>query len=551
MQREKMPDQSDISVQNSLDRLLLCNQIRELADYSKPVVVTDLSLVCRLLARIAGLSLPGVSVWRRTLIYPFVIALLRLLLYRWRIRHFIPSTLLLMYRKVRSNQLLASEITGYVSSTDKERPLVRVCLLLRGMGHYGACIEFLMRRFNSELPAVETRHWLSFFLREVGDIEAADIISPATSRCQATELVPNLKTRGQFSQAGSKSARLKYGIVVTTMFNTEAFRSSLLSLLGSDFPGEIVVVEEGHRPEQVCQSFCQQLPVKYVKSPEWVGNSGTVNLGIECLASETDIVIWAHNDLLWPRRWFGQLYNAWERVYDLDKVGIIHLGHMQFVAHRNDAALYELFVSGRYDDLIWVLKAMRNVPSLARMVKDVQSEDMGRLFGLARDEWDNDLTKLHMMVNRFSVAASFPRQTWQNLGGFDPNMELAPNMELLHYCFQNRKWNLWVNNTPFIHMRSQDFYNLTDKELESFLQKLRKSYESFQKKYGWEIEHLLFTYFAETSIIYHDEIVNAASESRFSDIDFVFDDFWDRLRRKKLDTCEIFWCNSRASCSYV
>lgn len=550
-----MTEQRDSSVQSSLGRLLLCNQIRELVDCQRPVTVKEFSPVHRLLFRIAKLAHSSyepprlsVGLLRRTLIYPPVIVLLRLLLYRWGFRHTLVDTVSLIWHRILHLQLLSSEITGYVTSTDKEEPLIRVCLLLRSMRRYGACIEFLMQRLNSGLPTTQTRQWLSFFLREIGDMEAASIFPPPVGRREATDTIRNLEAREQLSSAGTNSPRLKYGLVMLTMFDTDVFRSSLLSLLGSDFQGEIVVVEEGNQPERVCESFCQQLPVKYVKNPEWSGLSTTTNLGLKQLAPETEIVIYAHNDVLWPPQWFGQLNNAWERVYDLDKVGIINLGYLQFNRRSTDEALYDLFVRGEYEDLIWVLRAMRDVqPSL---VNDVQIEDMGRLFGLARDPWTDNRVKLRMTTGRLSVGASFPLQTWRSLGSFDPDIKVSLDVELQYYCLQNRRWNLWINNTPLIHMRSTDFYRLTGEEQESFLKQIMENYEAFEKKYGWDIEHLLWAYFAETSIIYHDEIINAANELRFSEIDFVFEEFFERLQRKRQANCEIVWCPRRTTCKY-
>jgi len=456
-----------------------------------------------------------------------------------------------VYHKMRYHESSSSEITGYVTSTDKEEPLIRVCLLLRAIRCYGVCIEFLIQRFKSGLPAAQTRHWLSFFLREIGDTKGASTISPSMECPEATDPVRSFNAPEQLSSAGSKSPRLKYGIVMLTMFDSDVFHSSLLSLLGSDFRGEVVVVEEGNQPERLCESFSKQLPVKYIKNPKWSGVSGATNLGIEQLAPQTDIVIYTHSDVLWPPLWFAQLNNAWEKVYDLDKVGIINLGYIQFVRHRSDAALYDLFVRGRYEDLIWLLRAMRDIPPLMEKVKDLQIKDRGRLFGLARDAWNDDLAQLRMMTGRFSVGASFLLQTWRSLGGFDPDMGVGTDVELQYHGFQNRKWNLWMNNTPLIHMVSTDTESLTGDDRMRGRQMMKETYGRFQKKYGWEIDHLLSTYFAETSIIYHDEIVNAANELRFSEIDFVFADLFERLKRKRLASCEVVWCRSRANCKYL
>ena len=133
-----MQEHNDATVKSSLDRLLLCNQIRELTDYPKPVTVADLSRTRGLLARIASLAygssrpLPSSNgVWRRTIIYPLIIVMIPLLLHRWRNWRGILSNMRLVYRNMHRNQLSSSEITGYVSCTDKEEPLVRVCQRFR------------------------------------------------------------------------------------------------------------------------------------------------------------------------------------------------------------------------------------------------------------------------------------------------------------------------------------------------------------------------------------------------------------------------------------
>lgn len=555
-------EQTDVSIESSLDRLLLCNQIRELADYQKPVMVKELSPVHRLLFRIAKPAhgsldpkRPRIGIWRRILIYPPIIVLLRLLLYQWSFRHMLVDTVSLICRNILYPQLQSSEITGYVTSTDKEEPLMRVCWLLRVMRYYGICIEFLIQRFNSGLPTAQTRQWLSLFLQEIGDTKAASMLSPSTGLREVTHPVCSSIVLEQSSSSGPKWPRLKYGLVITTLSDSDVFRSSLLSLLGSKFPGEIVVLEESPWPERTCESFCGSLPVKYIKCGEWYGGTtATLNAGIEQLSEETDIVLYTHNDILWSPCWFDQLNNAWERVYDLDKVKIINLGFLQFRQQRSDSVLYELFIRGKYEDLIWILRSMRHIPTVMPQVADLQSEDMGRLFGLGRDFWNEHLDRLCMQSGRIAPATSFPMQTWRNLernlGGFDSGMPFLFDTELHYYCLQNQKWNLWLNNEPLIHMRSADVDSLPQDKGRTFRQKKNEGLINFSKKHGWDIYHVLFTFFSETAIIYHDDIIKAVNELRFSDIDFVFDDFFERLKNKRLSNCELTWCLSRNTCPY-
>jgi hypothetical protein len=416
------------------------------------------------------------------------------------------------------------------------------------MGRFGDCVELLIKRYDSGLTDTQTRHWLALFLREIGDEEAANHIAPPPSRPEAEDYKRHSDAPVRLPSTNSKLSRLKYGIVMCTMFDSDVFRSSLLSLLNSDFQGKIVVAEDGHQPERFCEAFCYQLPVTYVKHSGWKGgNAVTFNLGIEQLAPDTDIVIYVHNDILFPHNWFSQLDYAWDKVYDLGKVGIINLGYLEpRPGLPSDIAVREAFTRGQYDDLLWVLA----YPGSELMQEVHSHNDMRRLFGLARCRFNDDVGRLHLMTGRFSPAASFPLKIWRDIGGFDPELAYGVDWELHYYGCQNRKWNLWINNTPLIHLQGGDTANITGDDITRFNEMLKITIETFEKKYGWDLHHFTFTYFAETAIIYHDEIVNAANDLRFSDIDYIFDDFWDRLKRKRLDSCELYWCHSHANCKY-
>lgn len=551
-----MQDESMEYLKRSLDRLLLYNRIHELTKSSIPLNFRDGSLLHRLVAAIIRLqygrkssSRPENGRIRRLLVDSLWGIILRLLMKPTSILKDLSKSVKAAYEKLQLYEIWTPEVTGYVTCTDKEEPLIRVCMLLRLMKRYGSCIEFLIRRFNSGLPAINTRQWLSFFLREIGDIKAANMLSVDALQ---EPIVPILRKKllAKSSAVDAKLARLKYALIITALSDSDVFRRSLSSLLSSDFQGEIIVVEEGAQPERLCESFCTDCSVKYVKSSRWDGPTANINLGIEQLEPETDIVIYAHNDLLWPRKWFFHLNEAWERVYSLDKVGVINLGYMEFFG-LNDPVLYEMFIQGRYDDLLWILKSMKNIKPLTNYVNDVQNQDLGRFFGLGRDPWNDKIALLRIMTGRNSVVTSFPVQLWRELGGFDPISSLGADLELQFHCLQNRKWNLWISNTPPIHMRSYDVHVLLPRLDPTRLAKMEQvTYEAFFKKYGWEVEHFVSTFFAETCVINFDQIIEAVNNMRFTDIDFVFDDFFERLKEKKLASCEIVWCKSRSTCLY-
>lgn len=231
-------------------------------------------------------------------------------------------------------------------------------------------------------------------------------------------------------------------------------------------------------------------------------------------------------------------------------MALLNLNYLQ-INPRVDALLTELFVNGEYDDLLWVLRAMRDVPSLCDRVQDVQVNP-GEVFGLARDPWIDWMPDLRQQTGRYSVGASFPLRVWRELGGFDPDLVYAFDLQFLHHALTHRRWAFFVNTPPLIHLKSSDTEHITQAKIEQIGgQFLTSTYDGFHQKYGWHIEHFLNLFFSESTVVHRDAIVHAANEGRFDDIDFVFDDFTDRLATRKLGNCELTWCRVRAQCAYV
>ena len=554
------------AVEQALERLLLANQIRELASYPKPVLIAEVgrlpAIVVRLVRRIYRASQrverkPSTGrLLRWILIDAAALLGLRLLLSRgriWRLGRETFGTLVrnAVFHQLRYHARPASTITGYVRVSDKESLPIRVCVLLRTMARYGACIDFLAQRLRSGLPTEQTRQWLAFFLREIGDAEAAERLAPQGKSRQIVDGRDHVAEGfAQGSGIGLRSTRFTYGVVISTMFDSEVFRRSLMSLMESDFRGQIVVAEDGHQPQRDCEAFCKQLGVAYVKGPVW-SCSAAINLGMEQLASDTTIALYAQNDILWPPRWLEHLNHAWETVHDSGRVEIINLGYVQFNPGA-DAALRELFLRGRYEELLWAFRMMKEVQPLSESFRDLQNHDRHCLFGLGRDAWMDRPAELKMMGGRFSVAGSFLVDVWRGMGGFAPDLPLGLDIELQYHSCANRRWSLWLNNRPLIHVASSDTSRLTNPADHVKHQQLsRDTSDGFAKKYGWELDHFFWTWYAEACLIYHDDIVRAVNTGRFEEVDFVFDELFERLKRNTLASCELMSCPSRATCRYV
>lgn len=552
------PPALEPALEQALGRLQFANQIRELADEPEPLDVGRLPPLNGWLARWVGRiiraadGLPsdaksGAAPYARAVLRDVGAVIgLRLFLRKGGLKRCAGQTAgavlrVLTSRRARYYSRPTSTMTAYVHADASETMLIRSCLLLRLMRRYAACIEFLIARLRSGLPSVRTRGWLAFFLREIGDEQGAVRLA-ATAGAETLEPLP--------PPAPARASRLTYGLVVTVMFDSPVLRRSLQSLVESDFRGDILVVEDGHRPQRFCEAFCKTLPVTYVKNPTWGGPTGAVNFGFQQLRSDLSILLCVHSDVLWPRRWFAPLQEAWEQVFETKKVGMLNLPYLEFdrVA---DPILGELFAQNRYEDLVWLLQTMRPYyQPLGGRAHAMTLEDPTRRFGLSRNAWVDRPANLQLLHAVFSVGSSFLRESWRQLEGFAPEMPYGTDLELLWHHLQQRQWTLYVNTPPLIHQVSTDSRFLIGTDREESGRQTRVTLVEFAKKYGWEYDHLLLTYFSEVTQIHREAIVEAANSLRFDDVDHLFEETFERMRRKRLANCEFSWCKSRERCPY-
>ncbi len=551
-------------LEEALQRLRLCNAIREVADLPRPVRVAELSRFPRAAVQWVDqrlqhrpASTTPRSVWQLIgwLVSDAVMLVcLRLWFFRWAIWRNGRGTLGSMVRhavfhRTRSYALPASEVTGYLRVSEAEEALIRISLLWRTMKRYGACVDLLIQRLRSGLPAGQSCEWLAFFLREAGDVQTAERLLNGAPPAGWREGPSAIGVPTPHRAEPARPTALKYGLIMPAMFDSDVFRGSLRSVVGSDFKGQVVVAEDGHTPQRLCEAFCRELGVSYVKNPRWGGPASAMELGMRALDPDIEIAIFSHSDVLYPPQWFAQLDEAWRGVYDTGKVGILNLGNLQFRA-RVDPALKELFARGRYHDLLWVLRTRRDIPPHLEDLLDLQNTDLGRRFGLGRDNWGDCPAKLQFMTGKFSAGASFLVSMWKELGGFSLEMPFGFDMELHVQGCRTRRWNLWMNNTPLIHLVSSDTGRLPRGHDEHFGRMTHETYSRFPEKYGWDVDHFFWTYFAEIRVAYHDAIVDAVNEGRFADIDWIFDELADRMARKTRATCEFRWCRRWTTCPY-
>ena len=433
---------------------------------------------------------------------------------------------------------IGQPFNGFVSSSADETMVVRVSLLLRLLRRYGSAVDLLAWRFESDRSHGRAAYWLRQWLEEGGEKKAAALM------CAEAAPLPAVACDR------APASRRRHAVVMLAMFDSDVARASLASLVHSDFAGDVIVVEDGLRPEPSFREFCDSLGVRYLKCSKWRGSAAAMNAGIMALAPTTDIVLFTHNDVLWPRKWFQFFDETWDRVLPGGRVALLNLGYLQ-LKRRLDSTLVDLFVTGCYNDLVWLLRAMRDVPQVVDQIQQCEVRAGEQPFGLARDPWNDWTPDLRQMTGRFSVASSFPYALWQKLGGFSEDLPYGFDLELQQAALRARQWILFLGNPPLVHLSSSDTRSLPPAEREEFTRKVRQTYESFEAKYGWHVEHFLNLYFSETTVVHYDRIVRAVNSFDFEDVDFVFDDFSARLSGTKLANCELTWCRHRHACQYV
>jgi len=543
----------------SLQILLLANKIRELACYPTPLNHNRIAILKPVLLLIVKFLYPpfvisntkGKNIFVRVninlknhLIFILEIMMLvfiHILVWDFKNLNILKSIAYSIYKKLHIDPFEHNKINGYITSSKNEDPLIDVCLLARVANKHGIYIDLLIQRLQSGLPNSKSQKWLSFFLIEIGNKVQGELLKEINN----PQIVPD---QTQITDKHTKS-NLNYGIVIASMFDSPTFRSSVLSIINSDFNGDIVVAEDGRTKEKNCEFFCKSIGVKYIKNQNWEGISGTLNIGIELLDPKTEIVIIVHSDVLWPNYWFEQLDTAWDSVYRYQKIAQIGLGYIQFRGG-TDSVIKELFNQGEYNPLVKLLKSLKDFDRLTKKIDDVQIHDPSIRFGLNREPWHDDPRKLRLMTGKTCIAASFPKKYWEKFGKYDSTIPFGHEGEMQFNAAKDKKWTVYFNNAPLIHMRSSDTHRLNNDEKIYFSNMMNNTHPKFEKKYGWKLDHFELTNFSEVRIIHYKEITNAINKMDFDSIDYIFNELFQRLKHKVLSNCEHQWCPSRKVCTY-
>src|SRR5688500_18715048 len=223
-------------VNAALERLRLSSDIQDLTGLPKPVAFVDKSVKERVARRLAAvLRTRGARAARSGGFDELLRRVLRLVAVGRR-GWARPSG-------AKPNSEPFPSFAGFVSSSAGEDQVVRLSLLLRLMKRRREAVDLLARRVRSGQPSGQSRFWLSQLLLAAGERKAAAALAPKSDSERNVRVEPDFSSRQQ--------PRLRYGIVMLTMFDTPVFPSSLRSLVNSDYPGRIVVVEDGYEKDEI------------------------------------------------------------------------------------------------------------------------------------------------------------------------------------------------------------------------------------------------------------------------------------------------------------
>lgn len=543
----------------SLDRLSLCNFLRQFTDSEYPITIYDIQKFQKIFRRIRKIILknsdlkinnPLIRLFSYAITFFCYILIDSLMLVSLNKKYVKQSYRKYFQLKITKNLKLSSDFTAFAFSAEDEKIVIKTCFLLYLLHYYSASVDLLIKRMKSGLPSEKSKYWLSFCLEQIDDSTAAKKIL-SSIKMLTDNYQPSLLQETQIpSKNPTVKSCLKFGLIIITLEYSDIFKSCLISLLKSDYEGDIIVVEQGSSPNRTCEKFCKKFNVKYLKNSDNINIAHALNLAIQDFGPEIKIVIHSHSDVLFPSKWFIKLESAWLSVIELKKVYMINLGYWEYERDQS-AILDRLFILGQYENLVYIFNKLFEVNNIQIGInlQNIQNDDLTQTFGLGKDRFNNAPNELFFVAGRYSPVASFIVEAWTEINGFDTDMSVGCDLEIQLYGSKHRKWSLWINNPPFIHRRRSDTGIMSKKDCGIFGDNIAKTYKIFQHKYGFTIDHFISTYFAEILIIYQDEIIKAVNEFNFESIDFIFDKLHNRFLNKTLKSCEIIHCNGRKTCS--
>ena len=261
---------------------------------------------------------------------------------------------------------------------------------------------------------------------------------------------------------------MTYSVIIPTMSYSWIFQLCLESLLKSDFPGQIIVVEEGNSHREICKDYLPKA-ITYIKSSEFLGPNNLVQLGLE--KAKGKYIIYSHNDVIFFPTWFSELKKMVEEI----------------------PSEYFGMLGANYDQIL-VNQEAKSLVELRSLVNDSNTVFKTHLYGKSNLGIANDLWSTNR-VARMSVVSVFLKEDCWNVIPFITGVGFEWELHWQHA--NSGRFNLHtILSQPILHINNEyGFGTDTQNYKQKYLDFREKAYQEFHDKYHIDVNLFFDAYF--------------------------------------------------------
>jgi len=332
---------------------------------------------------------------------------------------------------------------------------------------------------------------------------------------------------------GYTPKKLRYSIIVMCTYDTPILRASLRSIRNSDYTGDVILSEDGDRPEKRCEELAREYGYKYIKHTSWI-KSGKVTISaakdIDC-----DIVIVTHSDVLFPQRWFEVVDRAWNMVYDTNKVGMLNVQYYGYISGEASTRIKSLYNSALQEPIEYICTTMRDkLPLIRYSANRLQYNLLGMGKCEHNDKRERYMAIPTMMSPCYTINKKF-------LDKIDNRVAVSSeiNIRYLTELIVNKMWEFTITTPYWIHQSSTDI----DIVVANNGEYRHEDFENYTEAHGFDATHVLCKAYSGIYIGNEYKILRAANTNRFEDIDYLFDVMEKEILEGNCDNCDIQWCH--------
>lgn len=289
---------------------------------------------------------------------------------------------------------------------------------------------------------------------------------------------------------------MSYSLIIPTMSYSWTFQLCLESLLKSDYPGQIIVVEEGNSHRTICKDYLPK-SITYIKSDEFSGPNNLVELALE--KAKGDRIIYSHNDVIYFPTWFSEFKSKIERI-DPTYFGMLGANYDQVLITEECKTLEEL--------------RAKITPQNTVFKTHLYGETD---IGLANDLWSNN------RVARMSVVATFLKEDCESVLPFIKGVGFEWQLHNLYGGIGKLNLHTMLSQ-PILHINNEFGFG-TDTQFykQKYLDLREESYKEFKERYGTDVNAFFDRYFGEVQFGYKKVLSLYLDEGNFEEASVCID----------------------------